>query len=42
MIVLDDAGHVAQCGCHEDLVKVDGPYRGFWEQRTRARGWALV
>ena len=42
VIVLDDAGHVAQCGCHEDLVKVDGPYRGFWEQRTRARGWALV
>ena len=42
VIVLDDAGHVAQCGCHEDLVKVDGPYRGFWEQRTRARGWVLV
>ena len=42
VIVLDDAGHVAQCGRHEDLVKVDGPYRGFWEQRTRARGWALV
>ena len=42
VIVLDDAGHVAQCGCHEDLVKVDGPYRGFWEQRNRARGWALV
>jgi len=42
VVVLDDAGHVAQRGRHEDLVEVDGPYRSFWEQRTRARGWALV
>lgn len=42
LIVLDGAGHVAQHGRHEDLVTVDGPYRGFWEQRTRARGWELV
>ena len=42
VIVLDDAGQVAQCGSHENLVEVDGPYRSFWEQRTRARGWALV
>ena len=42
VIVLDDAGHVAQRGRHEDLVEVEGPYRSFWEQRTRARGWALV
>lgn len=42
VIVLDDAGHVAQHGRHEDLVTADGPYRSFWEQRTRARGWQLV
>ena len=42
VIVLDDAGQVAQCGSHENLVEMDGPYRSFWEQRTRARGWALV
>ena len=42
VIVLDDAGHVAQRGRHEDLVEVEGPYRSFWEQHTRARGWALV
>ena len=42
VVVLDDAGHVAQRGRHEDLVEVDGPYRSFWEQRTRAHGWALV
>ena len=42
VIVLDDAGHVAQRGNHENLVEVEGPYRSFWEQRTRARGWALV
>ena len=42
VIVLDDAGHVAQRGSHESLVEMEGPYRSFWEQRTRARGWALV
>ena len=42
VIVLDGAGHVAQHGRHEDLVEAEGPYRGFWEQRARARGWALV
>ena len=42
VVVLDDAGHVAQRGHHDELVAVEGPYRSFWEQRTRARGWALV
>ena len=42
VIVLDDAGHVSQRGSHESLVEMEGPYRSFWEQRTRARGWALV
>ena len=42
VIVLDDAGCIAQRGHHHELVAVEGPYRRFWEQRTRARGWALV
>ena len=42
VVVLDDAGRIAQRGHHHELVSVEGPYRSFWEQRTRARGWALV
>ena len=42
VIVLNDAGHVAQHGHHDELVSLEGPYRSFWEQRIRARGWALV
>ena len=42
VIVLDDAGRIAQRGHHHELVSVEGPYRSFWEQRTRARGWSLV
>ena len=42
VVVLGDDGRVAQRGRHEELVAVPGPYRDFWEQRTRARGWALV
>ena len=42
VIVLDDAGRIAQRGHHDELVAVEGPYRSFWEQRTRACGWALV
>ena len=42
VVVLNDAGRIAQRGHHDELVSVEGPYRSFWEQRTRARGWALV
>ena len=42
VVVLDDAGRIAQQGHHDELVSVEGPYRSFWEQRTRARGWELV
>lgn len=42
VVVLSGDGHVAQQGRHEDLVGVDGPYRDFWEQRTRAAGWVLA
>ena len=42
VVVLGDDGRVAQRGRHEGLVNVPGPYREFWEQRSRAHGWALV
>ncbi|WP_314676250.1 ABC transporter ATP-binding protein [uncultured Actinomyces sp.] len=42
VVVLGDDGRVAQVGRHDRLVEVEGPYRDFWTQRTRARGWALV
>ena len=42
VVVLGDDGRVAQRGRHEELVNVPGPYRDFWEQRSRAHGWALV
>ena len=42
VVVLGDDGRVAQRGRHEELVDVPGPYRDFWEQRSRAHGWALV
>jgi len=42
VVVLGDDGRVAQRGRHEELVNVPGPYREFWEQRSRAHGWALV
>ena len=42
VVVLGDDGRVAQRGRHEELVDVPGPYREFWEQRSRAHGWALV
>ncbi|WP_084682284.1 ABC transporter ATP-binding protein [Actinomyces israelii] len=42
VVVLDGGGHVVQRGRHEELVGAPGPYRDFWEQRTRARGWVLV
>jgi len=42
VVVLGDDGRVAQRGRHEEFVNVPGPYREFWEQRSRAHGWALV
>ena len=42
VVVLGDDGRVAQRGRHEELVNVPGPYREFWEQRSRAHGWTLV
>ncbi|WP_368502488.1 ABC transporter ATP-binding protein [Actinomyces sp.] len=42
VIVLNEAGQVAQRGTHADLVDAPGPYQDFWNYRTRAAGWRLV
>ncbi|MDC4233473.1 ABC transporter ATP-binding protein/permease [Actinomyces sp. B33] len=42
IIMLDADGRIAQRGTHDRLVEADGPYRDFWGQRHRARGWSLV
>ena len=42
VVVLGADGRVAQRGTHDELVSADGPYRDFWGQRSRARGWTLV
>ena len=43
IVVLDETGHVAQSGTHEELyTQADGQYRAFWDARSRAAGWRLV
>ena len=43
IVVLDETGHVAQSGTHDELyTQVDGQYRAFWDARSRAAGWRLV
>lgn len=43
IVVLDETGHVAQSGSHDELYsQVDGQYRAFWDARSRAAGWRLV
>lgn len=42
IVVLDDAGRVAQCGTHQELVRTPGIYRTFWENREKASGWSLA
>lgn len=43
IVVLDETGHVAQSGTHEELyTQADGQYRAFWDARSRASGWRLV
>ena len=43
IVVLDETGHVAQSGTHEQLyTQADGQYRAFWDARSRAAGWRLV
>ena len=40
ILVLDD-GKVIQQGRHEDLIKQDGMYLRFWQERQKARSWKL-
>ena len=35
-------GRILQQGRHEDLVKVDGLYKTFWNVSQKARKWKLV
>ena len=43
IVVLDETGHVAQSGTHDELYsQADGQYRAFWDARSRAAGWRLV
>nr|WP_168190770.1 ABC transporter ATP-binding protein [Actinomyces qiguomingii] len=42
VVVLNEAGQVAQHGAHADLVDAPGPYRDFWSYRSRAAGWRIV
>lgn len=40
-IVVIDHGQVVQKGKHEELLKREGIYRRFWQQRSEAVGWSL-
>ncbi|GAB77023.1 ATP-binding cassette, subfamily B [Austwickia chelonae] len=42
IVVLTAEGRIAQQGTHTELVDAPGPYRDFWQERTRAVGWRLV
>lgn len=43
IVVLDETGHVAQSGTHDELyTQADGQYRAFWDARSRTTGWRLV
>lgn len=42
IVVLGADGKIAQMGKHEELVKVAGIYRDFWENRQRAAGWQIT
>ncbi|QWW20625.1 ABC transporter ATP-binding protein [Schaalia sp. 19OD2882] len=42
VVVLGSNGRIAQRGSHDSLVNVEGPYRDFWEYRSRSKGWTLV
>lgn len=42
VIVLDDHGHIAEQGRHEELLANDGPYKKFWQHRYESEGWSLL
>lgn len=42
IVVLDDHGHVAQIGTHNQLISCQGIYRDFWNERQAASGWKIA
>ncbi|MFD5869113.1 ABC transporter ATP-binding protein [Corynebacterium sp. NPDC060344] len=42
IIVLDDAGGIAERGTHAQLHAAGGAYRTFWDRRAAASGWSLA
>lgn len=42
ILVLDDAGRVAERGTHDELAGLGGRYAAFWHERSAAAGWRLV
>ena len=41
IVVLDEAGRVAEVGTHADLLELGGRYAAFWRERSSALGWRL-
>jgi ATP-binding cassette, subfamily B, bacterial IrtB/YbtQ len=42
IVVLDEAGRVAERGTHPELLALGGRYAAFWHERTTAAGWRLT
>lgn len=42
IIVLDERGHIAETGRHDELLALGGRYAAFWNERTTAAGWRLL
>ncbi|MCH8614048.1 ABC transporter ATP-binding protein [Arsenicicoccus dermatophilus] len=42
IVVLDEDGHVAEVGTHDELHAAQGAYRRFWDRREAAVGWQLA